>query len=106
MGCGLAWDRAFRKYQLWQDWDFWINWDWDGLGFGIGSTAISAPALLKNLTIVFEPFTGTVNGLIGLMLIAYLGVLWVESEQILQLKVGCPNFGPVRGLAIYPTYLR
>ena len=67
------------------------------------STAISAPALLKNLTIVFEPFTGTVN---GLMLIAYLGVLWVESEQILQLKVGCPNFGPVRGLAIYPTYLR
>ena len=97
MGCELAWDRAFRKYQLWQDWD------WDGLGFGIGSTAISAPALLKNLTIVFEPFTGTVN---GLMLIAYLEVLWVESEQILQLKVGCPNFGPVRGLAIYPTYLR
>ena len=35
---------------------------------------------------------------------ADLGVLWVESEQILilQLKVGCPNFGPVQGSAIYP----
>ena len=52
-----------------------------------------------------------------------LGVLWTESEQILilHLKVGCPivywgfrasglralgcpNFGPVRGSAIYPTY--
>ena len=29
--------------------------------------------------------------------------LWVESEKILHLKVGCLNFGPVRGSAIYPT---
>ena len=36
---------------------------------------------------------------------ADLGVLWVESQQILHLKVGCPNFGPARGSAIYPTYL-
>ena len=35
----------------------------------------------------------------GLMLI--LGVLWIESEQILHLKVGCPNFGSVQGSAIY-----
>ena len=34
---------------------------------------------------------------------ADLGILWVESEQILHLKVGSPNFGPVRGSAIYPT---
>ena len=33
---------------------------------------------------------------------ADLGVLWIESEQILCLKVGCPNFGPVRGSDIYP----
>ena len=33
-----------------------------------------------------------------------IGVLWVESKQKLHLKVGCPNFGPVRGLAIYPIY--
>ena len=31
-------------------------------------------------------------------------VFWVKLEQILQLKVGCPNLGPVRDLAIYPTY--
>ena len=30
--------------------------------------------------------------------------LSVEPEQILHLKVGCSNFGPVQGLAIYPTY--
>ena len=36
---------------------------------------------------------------------ADLGVLWIESEQILHLKVGCPNIVPVRGSAIYPTYL-
>ena len=29
-----------------------------------------------------------------------MGRLWVESEH---LKVGCLNFGPVRGSAIYPT---
>ena len=68
------------------------------------STAISAPALLKNLTIVFEPFTGTVN---GLMLIAYLGVLWVESEQILHLKVGfqIPALSEVRPFTLH-TYGR
>ena len=32
-------------------------------------------------------------------------VLWVKLEQILQLKVECPNFGPVRELAIYPISL-
>ena len=32
-------------------------------------------------------------------------VLWVKLEQILQLKVGCPNFDPVRDSAIYPIYL-
>ena len=32
---------------------------------------------------------------------ADLGVLWIESEQILHLKVGCLNFGPVQGSAIY-----
>ena len=32
-------------------------------------------------------------------------VPWVKLEQILQLKVGCPNFGPVRDSVIYPTYL-
>ena len=31
-------------------------------------------------------------------------VLWVKLEQILQLKVGCPNFGLVRDSAIYPAY--
>ena len=35
---------------------------------------------------------------------ADLRVLWVNSEQILHLKAGCPNFGPVRGSAIYPIY--
>ena len=30
---------------------------------------------------------------------ADLGVL-IESEQILHLKVDCPNFGPVRGSAM------
>ena len=35
---------------------------------------------------------------------ADLEFLWVESEQILQLKVDRPNFGPVRGSAIYRTY--
>ena len=34
---------------------------------------------------------------------ADLGVLWIESEQILHLKVGCRNFGPVRDSAIYPN---
>ena len=34
---------------------------------------------------------------------ADLGILCVQSEQILHLKVGCPNFGPVWGSAIYPT---
>ena len=33
---------------------------------------------------------------------AGLGVLWVESEQLLHLKIGCPIFNPVRGLVIYP----
>ena len=37
----------------------------------------------------------------GLMLI--LGVMWVESEQKLHLKVGCSNLGPVRDSAVYPT---
>ena len=37
---------------------------------------------------------------------ADLGVLWIESEQILHLEVGCPNFGPLRGSAIYPTILQ
>ena len=35
---------------------------------------------------------------------ADLGVLWIESEQILHLKVGCPNFSPGRGSVIYPNY--
>ena len=39
----------------------------------------------------------------GLMLI--LGVLWIESEQILHLNIGCLNFGPVRDSAIYPSYV-
>ena len=30
-------------------------------------------------------------------------LILVESEQILHLKVGYPNFGPVRGSAIYPN---
>ena len=34
---------------------------------------------------------------------ADLGILWAEFEQILHLKVGCLNFGPVQGSAIYPT---
>ena len=34
---------------------------------------------------------------------ADLGVLWIESDQILHWKVGCPNFSPVRGSTIYPT---
>ena len=33
---------------------------------------------------------------------ADLRVLCIESEQIMHLKVGCPNFGPVRGSAILP----
>ena len=37
---------------------------------------------------------------------ADLRVLCIESEQIMHLKVGCPNFGPVRGSAIYPTYTK
>ena len=36
---------------------------------------------------------------------AELGVLWVESEQISHLKVGCTDFGLIRGSAIYPTYI-
>ena len=49
---------------------------------------------------MLEPFTGTHE-----WIDADLGVLWVESEQILHFKVGCLNFGPVRGSAIYPSYL-
>ena len=33
---------------------------------------------------------------------ADLSIPWVESEQILHLKLGCPNFVPVQGLAIHP----
>ena len=29
-------------------------------------------------------------------------ILWAKLEQILQLKVGCPNFSPVRDLGIHP----
>ena len=36
------------------------------------------------------------------MVDADLGVLCVESEQILHLKAGCPDFGPVWGSASYP----
>ena len=32
-----------------------------------------------------------------------LEVLWVTLKQILQLKVGCSNFGPLRGSVVYPT---
>ena len=35
---------------------------------------------------------------------ADLGVQWVKAEQILHVKVGCPNFGPVWGSAFYPHY--
>ena len=36
----------------------------------------------------------------GALILAFtdIGVLWIESEQTMYLKVGCPNFGPVRGL--------
>ena len=57
----------------------------------------------KNLTIVLEPFTGVPCEWVD----ADLGVLWEESEQILHLKIGCPNFGPVRGSATHVlTYLQ
>ena len=59
------------------------------------STAISAPALLRAPQLCLnhsqEPYE---------WVDADLGVLWIESEQILHLKV-CPNFGPVQGSAIY-----
>ena len=32
-----------------------------------------------------------------------LEVLWVTLKQILQLKVGCSNFGPVGGSVAFPT---
>ena len=54
----------------------------------------------KNLTIVLESFTGTQE---QEWVDADLGALWIESEQMLLLKVGCLNFGPVRGSATYPT---
>ena len=53
----------------------------------------------KNLTIVFELSQEPCE-----WVDADLGVRWVESEQILHLKVGCLSFGPVRGSAIYPTH--
>ena len=60
------------------------------------STAISASALLRASQLCLnhsqEPYE---------WVDADLGVLWIESEQILHLKVGCPNFGPVQGSAIY-----
>ena len=36
---------------------------------------------------------------------ADFGVLWIKSERliVLHLKVGCLNFGPVGGSAIYST---
>ena len=48
----------------------------------------------KNPKISINPFTGILHN---------CEVLLVKLEQILQLKVGCPNFGPVRDSAIYPT---
>ena len=35
-----------------------------------------------------------------------LGVLWVESEQILLLKVDCLKLGPVRNKAICPSHIQ
>ena len=36
------------------------------------------------------------------------GPVWDKGSlpYLLRLKVGCPNFGPVRGSAIYPTYTK
>ena len=71
-----------------------------GLKFGHTTFKFQLQYLLqlhsKNLTITLESCE---------WVDANLGVLWVESEQILHLIVGCPNFDPVRGLAIYLPYL-
>ena len=62
---------------------------------------ISAPALLK------EPLQLCLNNSQEpcAWVDADLGVLWIESVQILHLKVGCLNFGPLRGSAIYPIVI-